>query len=320
MFSIALAEQPTGDHDKISEEIAKLLAVKAKTAKQIVTHTPLIVFNDLNQQNANILSEVLYEYLPYLSWEIREDDEETPSVNWNKIPTINGESLEDIFSKRAPAGSATPAASPEITCPHCQEKIQLQILLVGEATPSPAPEPKKIKQPQQPQASVSKPSTKEEIAGLNGEVKENNKPEQEQAQTLPGLESGGTDSTIIKAADSVIMKLSADLEKSFGGLEFDPSASSEHNLDVSKSHPSKNNLEPGLYQLFLPSLKSKVQKTLALDLCQELLGWSEKETIEALKRKVVCVARNIDHADGSLMMDAFENKGLNLNSKKTASL
>lgn len=311
MYSILLEEQPEGPLDEIAVDLAEVLGVKKNTALQIVSHTPLIVFSNLSQENARILLYALNEAVPVLHWQLRDTvDDEWPAVNWNKLPTINGKTLDEIAELNKQIN-----ASAQITCPHCLKAISLNIQshTTAPAAAMPATPPKKAEIPK-PNIPSAPAKSKIQPGMIADEKPKDN-----------SITPSDTDSTIIKTADSVILKLSEDLEKSFGFQEFNPSSTTEHDLKSNKKPAQNKNksitrLSPGLYQLFLPPLRQKKQKTLASDLCTELLGWSESETKDALKKRFVCVAKDIDHVDGSKMLDVFEERGLKLTSKKIASL
>jgi hypothetical protein len=74
-------------------------------------------------------------------------------------------------------------------------------------------------------------------------------------------------------------------------------------------------LKPGFYNLFLPALKSKNSKKVVEQLCTDILEWDSKMVKTALQKPIVCVAKDVDHIEGSQIIEKFEEQGILLNKK-----
>ncbi len=85
--------------------------------------------------------------------------------------------------------------------------------------------------------------------------------------------------------------------------------------DDLENHENKITLKPGFYNLFLPALKSKNSKKIVEELCREILEWDTKTIKNALLKPIVCVAKDVDHVEGSQIIEEFEKHGILLNKK-----
>lgn len=111
--SVALMQTPEGEVKTFAEDLVQVLGVKRKTAEQILKNVPLRVYNKLDVGSARILVEAL-NVMTSLDWVMVGPDDDTPSVNWNKPPTIKGMSLENLVRKNHPKKTGVAKFFPEL--------------------------------------------------------------------------------------------------------------------------------------------------------------------------------------------------------------
>lgn len=167
-----------------------------------------------------------------------------------------------------------------------------------------------------------------------GELKANPGPKTERkSQSVPthvededGLNL--EESSIIRSADSVVRGLSEDLEEAYRKKvlkqpspdeTMSPPAFFEDSQNVPGQHRA-GGLDSGLYNIYLPKLRSREQREVVEELCQDLLGWSESDVNSALSKPIVCISRNTDDVDASKLQQEFSKRGIELQCKKRSAL
>lgn len=102
MYSVILEEPKNIDLQAATLNLIKVLEIKTKTAKQLISNAPLKVYNQLSPEDAKIMVESL-NITTLLHWRVDRSTECGYSkVNWNKTPMIYGKSIEDLKKKNNP--------------------------------------------------------------------------------------------------------------------------------------------------------------------------------------------------------------------------
>ena len=111
-LSVVLTEKPT-DSLSSARSLAQVLSIKKNTALQIIKNIPLRIYTDLSPQEAELIVQALNITTP-LAWQvILGNKKKLPSVSWNKAPSINGMSLQELALRISPQTTGLAVACPE---------------------------------------------------------------------------------------------------------------------------------------------------------------------------------------------------------------
>jgi hypothetical protein len=146
-----------------------------------------------------------------------------------------------------------------------------------------------------------------------------NKSKSKRAQQTDTSTGDTLDGVFSDVSETVLIGLSEGLDAAIATKDtFTDTSSLPGQTSDSEDLPNKESeikLSPGFYNLFLPALKSKNTKKMVESLCADILEWDSKSIKNALSKPIVCVAKEVDHVEGSLIISEFEKNGILLNKK-----
>jgi hypothetical protein len=130
-------------------------------------------------------------------------------------------------------------------------------------------------------------------------------------------DSSGTSASFSDVSQTVLRGLGEGLDAAIQTKDTisETNTTSQTYQDDLENNENRILLKPGFYNLFLPALKSKNSKKIVEELCREILEWDTKSIKNALLKPIVCVAKDVDHVEGSQIIDEFEKHGILLNKK-----
>ena len=308
IVAIVLQDKPSQSLEEVAiHSLVKNLGIKQKTASQIIENIPLKVYSNLSAHEGRVLVEAL-NLCTSLQWRVLPEIKiKFPSVNWNKRPTINGMSLEELILKNDPDLTGVGDIFPGLKMSSETSDPAIKSSAKSERSPEKKFSPKKTM------------SGRHKTVSLRGSKKEPSGSSERSHDHFNDSDSNGG-STILRTADSVITHLSADLEEAFRKKSMEGINPAEtlplYGLD-SQNIPGnmKSSLAPGFYNLYLPPLKTRELRQAAETLCQQTLNWDHETFLESMAKPIVCIARNVDDVDALRLMERFQRIDIVLNCK-----
>lgn len=307
-------------HDSAGESGRKLsfvLGIGEKGAQKILSTAPIKVIQKLDDELASLIIESLRE-IKGLKWELVSDEHVAPGVNWPKMPSVNGKSMETLKRETLEKTGKEPLAkaaakkktAASLCCPHCGKSIELSLGAGGSEA----------------ETVVDTVPAEEQGESLDGDIESFSEPEEDHGEE----DDHNTDLTDSAFEDWGDNPFSAEESMELGNriedsTSFNPDELVNPTDDVTviegddeedEQAEETPGLEPGVYNVYLPSLKKKSSKEAAYKGCSNILGWSAGKIKAALSKPIVCIGHELNELEAGEMVEQFKDLSLHLKVKK----